>query len=175
MAAALDYALGLFDRAKARVFSEAGKFLQNRDRILTMRDVADAMERKGETAGRPEFRDLAHRLRVQLDRLYDNQVVLEGRVQIAAAAFAAPSAGQSALGIAQMAAAAAPLLRDVAVHVAKVKAAKKATDALKARTLTPGELAAIGRAGGFGALTFAGLAVVGVSAFLLLRGRGRSK
>lgn len=171
MATALDYARTLFARAQAKVLYEAGRFLQNRDRILTMRDIADAMVRKGEAVGRPELRDLARQLLVQIDRIYNVQLALEARVQVAAAAFVSPAAGKSGLSLAQTAAAAAPLLRDIALHLAKLKAAGKATDALKARTLTAAELAAVGRAGGFGTAGLVGVAIVGVGAFLLLRRR----
>ncbi len=158
------------ERAKAALFAQAGRFLQKRDQILKMRDVVDAVQRKGETSGNPTLADLARQLMAQIDKLYGTQVELEQRVQVLAGAFAAPAAGPAAM--IQTAAAAAPLLRDLGVHLGKVSAVQSAVDALKRRTLTAAELARIGRPELFaGGLGIAGLAVVGVGAYLVLRRR----
>lgn len=164
--------LDLVARAKARLLAEAGRFLQYRDRLLRLRDVADAMARKGEIAGRPELRELAARLRAQLDRLYESQINLEIRAQNAVAAFTAPGLPFAAL--VQAGLTSAPLLRDIAVHVGKVKAAEKATDALKRRTLTAAELDSLS-AGGAGMMGLAAVGAVAIGAIFLLRGRRSRK
>ncbi len=167
--------MGLYDRAKAKVLAEAGRFLQNRDRILRMRDIADAIQRKAERAGQSEIADLAGKAMAQVDKLYGAQLQLEARVQAAAGDFSAPGAGRSVVDLAEMVAGAAPLLKDIAVHVGRLKVAQQAIDALKSRTLTAAEVAAINRPS-TALLTGGGIAVLalgGAAVYLLFFRRRR--
>ncbi len=166
---ALDYAASLTGNVKAKLYAEAGRFLQTRDRILTMRDIADAIQRKAEARGAGDVAGVARALMGQLDTAYNNQLGLEGRVQALLGGLAGPGGGAGQL--LSVAASAAPVLRDVAAQIARVSALQKATDALKAKTLTAAELARVGKGGGLAFGTVGVLAAVGVGAYLLLRRR----
>lgn len=139
------YASGIFDRAKAKLLYEAGRFLQNRDRILRMIDIADLMRRKAEGIGDGDMSTIASRLRGKLDGLYSRQISLEESVQAALSGLSS-RAGGNALELVQSVVAMAPTLKRLAVHVGSVKLAQKATDELKARTLTAADLATLDRA-----------------------------
>ena len=158
------YASSVFERAKAKVLYEAGRFLQKRDRILRMIDIAGLMQRKGESTGDADLATIAGKLRAKLDGLYSRQLQLEDSIRGALSGLSGQASG-GALGLVQAALRLAPLLKQVATHVGGVKLAQKATDALKSRLLTGAELATLERPGvpaSAGKWALAGVAVLGV-------------
>jgi hypothetical protein len=169
-----------FQRAEAKLTSLVGQFFTYRDRILGMRDRLEYLGRKAEKTGNAQLRQAVATVTPQVDRAYNGQVELEGKVksalsQVTAIQEGAASTGASTTGMVSLASTLVSLAAQVALHQKGVGALDNIVKTLETKTLSAAEIARL-RAGGFSmGMTAATAATIGVGAvvvyFLIRRAR----
>lgn len=146
-----------YEAAKAKVMAYAGTFMQNRDKILNMRDRLDRLQHMTTD---PVTAAAVTQLRHQVDSSYSEQLSLEGKITDLLRRFDMADASKPSSGslsqepisdtlLLALGASALVVAGAVVIHTQHVNLEGRALTDIENKVITPSQWAAIKKAGSF--------------------------